>query len=169
MYRRVQKRYNWTGWYSRLQGGAVGAVGAVGRGLVAGAIGTIALTLAERAEMAVTGRKASTFPGQVGVKLSGRDPASSPELVEKLNPMVHWAHGIALGPVRGLLDRAGMGPAAATLVFVPMVWGGDAALYRALGLAPEPWRWTPGELATDLFGKSVLAVSTSVAYSLLDR
>ncbi len=128
----------------------------------------LALTRARRVED-VLGRKASTFPGQVGVKLSGRDPASSPELVEKLNPMVHWAHGIALGPVRGLLDRAGLGPAAATLVFVPMVWGGDAALYRALGLAPEPWRWTPGELATDLFGKSVLAVSTSVAYSLLDR
>ena len=145
------------------------AIGAVGRGLVAGAIGTVALTLAEKAEMAVTGRKASTFPGQVGVKLSGRDPASSPELVEKLNPIVHWSHGIALGPVRGLLDRPGLGPVAATLLFVPMVWGADAALYRALGLAPEPWRWTPAELATDLFGKSVLAVTTSVAYSVLSR
>lgn len=137
--------------------------------MVAGAIGTVALTLAERAEMAVTGRRASTFPGQVGAKLSGRDPASSPELVEKLNAVVHWSHGIALGPVRGLLGRAGLGPVAATLAFVPMVWGGDAALYRALGLAPEPWRWSRAELATDLFGKSVLAVTTSLAYSLLDN
>jgi len=127
------------------------------------------LTLAEKAEIAVTGRRPSTVPGQVGAKLSGRDPKAHPRLVERLNPVVHWTHGIALGPVRGLLDRAGLGPLAGTLVFFPIVWSGDAALYRALGIAPAPWRWTWAELATDLFGKGVLAITTSLAYSLLDR
>lgn len=50
---------------------------AVGSGLAAGAIGTVALTLAETAEMRLTGREASALPGQVGTKLAGRDPEAN--------------------------------------------------------------------------------------------
>ena len=146
----------------------MGAVGAVRRGLLAGAIGTIALTLAERAEMRVTGRRPSTIPGQVGVKLLGKEPDQASELARRLSPLVHWSHGIGMGALRGLLDVAGLRPVPATLLFVPVVWAGDAALYRALGIAPAPWRWERSELLTDLFGKSVLAVATSVAYIALD-
>ena len=142
---------------------------AVGLGLAAGVIGTGALTLAEKAEMRLTGREASSVPGQVGAKLMGRDPGANPSVVKRLDPIVHWGHGIALGAVRGLLDVAGLGPVAATLVFFPIVWGGDAALYRALGIAPPPWRWTGGELGTDLFGKGVLALATSGAYIVLAK
>ncbi len=142
---------------------------AVGLGLVAGAIGTVALTVAEQLEMKLTGREASDVPGQVGVKLAGGDPDADPERVARLSPIVHWAHGIGLGAVRGGLDRAGLSPAAASLVFAPIVFGGDATVYRALGIAPAPWRWTRAELATDLFGKGVLAFATSAAYVLLEK
>ena len=142
---------------------------AVALGMAAGAMGTVALTFAEQAEMKLTGREPSTVPGQVGAKLVGRDPQADPGLVERLDPIVHWGHGIGLGAVRGLLGVAGLGPVAGTLVFYPIVWGGDAALYRALGIAPAPWRWTRAELATDLFGKGVLALATSGAYILLAK
>lgn len=141
---------------------------AAGLGIVAGAVGTAVLTIAERAEMAMTGREPSTVPGQVGAKLAGREVESNPALVERLNPVVHWGHGIGLGAVRGLLDAAGLKPASATLAFYPLVFGGDAALYRALNIAPAPWAWTRTELATDLFGKGVLAFATSAAYIALD-
>ena len=142
---------------------------AIGLGLAAGAIGTVALTLAESAEMKLTGREASSVPGEVGPKLARRDPNENPILVERLNPVVHWGHGIGLGAVRGLLDVAALVPLVATLAFYPIVWGGDAALYRALGIAPMPWRWSRAELATDLFGKGVLAFATSGAYIILDK
>lgn len=142
---------------------------AVGLGLAAGAIGTVALTVAEKLEMKVTGREPSTVPGQVGTKLAGRDPEANPALVKRLGPIVHWAHGVGLGAIRGLLDVAGLGPLAATLVFYPIVFAGDATLYKLLGIAPAPWRWTRAELATDLFGKGVLAFATSGAYILLDK
>jgi hypothetical protein len=106
---------------------------AVGLGLAAGAIGTVVLTLAEMAEMKLTGREPSTVPGQVGTKLSGRDPETNVSLVKRLNPIVHWGHGIGLGAVRGLLDAAGLRPLTATLVFYPLVFGGDAAVYRCSG------------------------------------
>ncbi len=145
----------------------MGVLEAVGVGLLAGGLGTVALTIAEKAEMRLTSREPSTVPGQVGTKLSGRDPDTNPRRVGRLNPLVHWSHGIALGAVRGLLDVLGLGPIAATLVFFPVVFGGDAALYRALQIAPAPWRWTRSELATDLFGKAVLAFATSGAYIFL--
>ncbi|MBA3747214.1 MAG: hypothetical protein H0W96_06925 [Solirubrobacterales bacterium] len=143
-------------------------VEAVGLGLAAGAIGTIALTAAEKAEMRLTGRQASMIPGQVAVKLTGRDPDRNPEAVKRLSPIMHWTHGIALGAVRGLLDVAGLSAVAATVVFVPLVWGGDALLYRALGVSPAPWKWERRALLTDLYGKAVLALATSGAYILLD-
>ncbi len=143
--------------------------GVVGRGLTAGAVGTVALTLAEKAEIALTGREPSTVPGQVGARLLGHDSQVDAGLVERLNPIVHWGHGIGLGAVRGLLDVAGLGPVAATLVFYPLVFASDATLYRVLGIAPPPWRWSRIELATDLFGKGVLAFATSGAYMLLKR
>ena len=142
---------------------------AIGLGLAAGAVGTLALTAAEKIEMKLTGREPSTVPGQVGTKLSGRDPERNPGRVKRLDPIVHWGHGIGLGAVRGLLDVAGLGPLAATLVFYPVVFGGDAALYKLLAIAPAPWNWTRAELATDLFGKGVLAFVTSGAYILLDK
>ncbi len=56
-----------------------GALGALSRGMVAGAVGTIAMTASERLEMAVSGREASQVPGQVGAHLlPGRDPDSPP-------------------------------------------------------------------------------------------
>lgn len=143
-------------------------VEAVGLGLAAGAIGTIALTAAEKAEMRLTGRQASMVPGQVAMKLIGRDPDRNPEGVKRLSPIMHWTHGIALGAVRGLLDVAGLSAVAATVVFVPLVWGGDALLYRALGVSPAPWKWERRALLTDLYGKAVLALATSGAYILLD-
>ena len=137
------------------------------RGLIAGTAGTVALTLAEHAEMKLSGREPSTVPGQVGAKLLGRDPDADAALIQRLSPVVHWTHGIALGAARGLLDAAGLSSRAATLAFYPLVWGGDALLYRALGIAPAPWRWSRGELLTDLFGKGVLAFATSGVYVLL--
>ena len=152
-----------------MKGVAVSIAGVVGRGLTAGAVGTVALTFAEKAEMALTGREPSTVPGQVGARLSGHDPHADAGLVERLNPIVHWGHGTALGVVRGLLDAAGIGRTPATLAFFPIVWAGDAALYFAVGIAPPPWQWSRQELTTDLLGKGVFAFATSGAYNALKR
>jgi hypothetical protein len=138
-------------------------------GVGAGFAGTVAMTVAQRGEMRLTGRQGSTIPGQVAAKLSGGDPSPTGPTVARLNPLMHWAHGIALGPVRGLLAHTGLSPFAASVAFVPMVWGGDAALYKGLGLAPWPWQWTRSEIATDLFGKTVLACATSLSYIALQQ
>ena len=42
-------------------------------------------------------------------------------------------------------------------------------LYRALGLAEMPWKWSRFELISDIWGKGIYAVATSAAYLVLDQ
>ncbi len=137
------------------------------RGMVAGAVGTVAMTVSERVEMSLSGRAPSTVPGQVGAHLvPGADP-TNPNDVNRLGGPVHWGHGVAMGAIRGVLDVAGLeGPAASATHFA-LVWGGDAALYRSLGIADVPWRWGADELAADLLHKGVYAAVTGAVYEAL--
>ena len=137
------------------------------RGMVAGAIGTIAMTVSERLEMSVSGRDPSRVPGQVAAQLMPGKDAGSATDVQRLNTPMHWAHGIGMGAVRGVLDEAGLRGAAATAAHFALLWGGDAALYRALGIADVPWRWEADELTTDLLHKGVYAVVTGAVYDAL--
>ncbi|MGI8887809.1 MAG: hypothetical protein ACR2GB_02370 [Nocardioidaceae bacterium] len=130
----------------------------LGKGVVAGLAGTLAMTLSERLEMAINGREASNVPGQVGAHLlPGKDPDNSAD-VEQLSAAVHWAHG---------LDVAGLRGPAATAAHFALVWSGDAALYRALGIAPLPWQWPADELAADVLHKGVYAVTTAAVSEAL--
>ncbi len=139
---------------------------AIGKGLVAGLVGTAAMTVSERVEMAVTGREPSDVPGQVGAKLLGRQPATDAEM-QRLSTQVHWAHGILGGALRGVLERAGITGPAASVAHFAALWGGDAGLYAALGIAPPPWEWDQDALAVDVLHKGVYAAVTGAVYDAL--
>ncbi len=142
-------------------------LGAVARGVAAGAVGTAAMTVSELLEMAVSGREASKVPGKVGAHLTpGKDPGLDAD-VEQLNTAVHWVHGVTMGGLRGALDLAGLRVPQASIAHFALLWGGDAVLYRVLGIAEVPWRWTIDELATDLLHKGVYAAATGAAYEAL--
>lgn len=139
----------------------------LGRGMLAGLIGTIAMTASERLEMALSGRQASQVPGRVGAHLlPGKDPTSSSE-VGRLNGPVHWVHGISMGALRAALDAAGLRGLQASAAHFALLWGGDAALYRALGITDLPWRWDADELAVDVLHKGVYAAVTGAVYDAL--
>jgi hypothetical protein len=140
---------------------------ALARGMVAGAVGTIAMTLSERLEMAVTGRGASQVPGEVGAHLLlGQDP-DAPSDVQRLNSPVHWVHGIGMGALRGMLDVGGVQGPTATAAHFALFWCGDAMLYRGLGISDVPWRWSSDELASDVLHKGVYAVVSGAVYDTL--
>lgn len=48
-----------------------------------------------------------------------------------------------------------------------MLWSGDALLYKSLGLADRPWRWTARDLATDVGHKAIYAAVTGLVYDRL--
>jgi hypothetical protein len=76
-------------------------------------------------------------------------------------------HGISMGAVRGALDVAGLRGAEASVAHFLLLWSGDAALYRALGVADVPWRWEADELASDVLHKGVYAAVTGAVYDAL--
>jgi hypothetical protein len=140
---------------------------ALSRGMIAGLAGTIAMTVTERLEMAVSEREPSTVPGQVGAHLLPGKRPDLPSDVERLNGPIHWVHGITMGALRGALDLAGTRGPRASIAHFALVWGGDAALYRALGVADMPWRWDTDELVTDMLHKGVYAAVTGAVYDAL--
>jgi len=144
----------------------VSAVRTVLRGSVAGVVGTAVMTLAQQAEMSVTGRPPSTVPGQVAARLLSRSDADA---VAALSGPTHWAHGAAMGPMRGVLAGMGLRGVAGSAAFFALMWAGDAVLYRTLGIADWPWRWTASELATDMGHKALYALVTGAAYDALDN
>ena len=86
------------------------------RGLVAGAAGVTAMTLAEKLEQAVTRRSNSYVPAHTLEKLLGLPAKPDAERLW-LNWAMHWGQGIALGPVRALMAEKGFrGPVASFLV-----------------------------------------------------
>lgn len=109
----------------------------------------------------MTGRSPSTVPGQVAARLLGHPEADT---VASLNLPTHWAHGAAMGPLRGVLAGMGLRGVPGSAVFFAMMWAGDAMLYRALGIADRPWRWDQAELATDIGHKALYALVTGIAY-----
>lgn len=136
------------------------------KGALAGLIGTAAMTAAQAAEMRATGRKPSLVPGHVASKLMRLKPENDGAL-SRISIRMHWAHGMTMGTVRALIGRAGLeGPAAAATHFV-LMWSGDVMLYKLLGIAEWPWRWSLEELAPDVLHKGIYAGATGAAYDRL--
>lgn len=132
------------------------------RGCIAGLAGTAAMTVAQQIEMSRTGRSPSLVPGRVAARLLRRSPSE----IER--PM-HWAHGVTLGAVRGLITHAGLRGLPGSAAFFAVLWSGDVVLYKSLGIADWPWRWTVSELATDTGHKALYAVLTGTASDALNR
>lgn len=76
-------------------------------GLLAGVAGVAAMTLAENAEQALTGRPNSYVPGHTLERLL-RLPARPDQERLGLNWAIHW-QGIALGAVRAWMAKRGFG------------------------------------------------------------
>ena len=161
-------------------------LGAVVRGLVAGAIGTLALDavgyLRYRRGGGTAGFREWEFsssvqswadapaPAQVGRRLvegvfQRKLPDSSAALV---NNLTHWGYGMANGAVYGLLagslrkPRVAYGPA-----FGTAVWLSGYAVLPAAGLYKNIWEYDAKVLADDLSGHLAYGTTTAAAFRVL--
>jgi hypothetical protein len=141
---------------------------AIGKGLVAGAVGTLAITAFQLLETKVTGREESTVPADAAGKVLEIQPRNE-EGQTRLNQVTHWLYGIAWGVPRALLGLIGMRDPAATAVHFGAVWGSAISMPAALDVAPPPTEMEPKELAMDAARHAVYAVATGLAFDYLDR
>lgn len=134
-----------------------------GIGLVAGAVGTIVMTLGQRIEMAASGREPSTTPSKAVEKVSGISLGE--EFEARASTPIHFAYGTALGTAYAALD--GVKEPLRSLGFFAGAYGGGQLLLTELGLSKPPSRQEPVELATDVGHHLVYAAATGLAYSAL--
>lgn len=137
-----------------------------GRGLVAGIIGTAAMTAASTLEMNLRGREGSTTPADAATKVLGiemKDDASK----ATFSNLVHWGYGTAWGVARGLLGAAGLTGLPATALHFASVWGTALVMLPSLRVAPPPTEWGAEEVAIDALHHVVYVAAAGVAFDWL--
>jgi hypothetical protein len=138
---------------------------ALGRGIVAGAAATAAMTVASTAEMKLRGRPPSTAPADVAAKLLGVKPRKRSGT--RFATVAHVVSGVSLGTARGLLDLAGVDRRAAPASFFTIAWTPDLLLVPAAGAAEPPWRWGAKEIAISAAHHIAYAAAGETTYRAL--
>jgi len=141
---------------------------AVGKGLFAGAAGTVFMTISSTIEAKLTDRGPSSAPADAAGKVLGVQPRDEKGQARFSNA-VHWGYGTGWGAVRGLIGLAEPSLPTATATHWAAVWGSSLVMLPALDVAPAPWKQPVAGLATDALHHMVYAVGTSVAYTLIDH
>jgi hypothetical protein len=147
--------------------GVSAVAAAIGRGLVAGAIGTAAMTASSTIEQKARDREPSTAPADAATKVLGIEGFCDDGAKNRFSNLVHWGYGTTWGAVRGFLDAAGLSPGAATVAHGSALWGSEQVMLPALGVAPPLWEWGAVEVGIDALHHAVYTIATSVAYEAL--
>ena len=135
----------------------------LGRGVLAGLIGTVVMTAFQKlVEMPVTRREESYAPAKFAERILPVHP-TTPAGRRRLNDTTHFAVGGLWGAAYGIAAAKGLrGQKAVNTVFAA-VYTGDVVLNTALGLY-QPSRWTAGDWAVDVVDKYVQAQATGAVF-----
>ncbi|GAA3896549.1 hypothetical protein GCM10022244_03370 [Streptomyces gulbargensis] len=151
-------------------GGRPGLVkGALREGLIAGAAGSVVMTLGEKLEQAVSGRPDSYVPARVLQRLTGlpERPGKQPRAA---NWAMHIGQATVLGVLRSVMAHAGLRGPVASAKFAVVRLTCDQILENATGVGAPPSTWPRKELVVDVLHKAVYAFATgAVADALAAR
>lgn len=132
---------------------------AAARGAVAGLAGAAAMTLAEKAEQAVTGRANSYVPARALLSMSGRKPHDD-ERPLVWNHAMHWGTGVLLGALRGVWSATGIRGSEATVTHTVVRLAFDQTVENATGVGAPPSSWPRSERAVDVTHKAIYSLVT---------
>ncbi len=155
-------------------------LGALGKGLVAGLVGTALMTgyqeLVGRIRGEAGGKQPRRWrdapaPAQVAKKVADAvDQKVTLADTPKLTNAVHWSYGTSWGAAYGLVEGTfASRPLSHGVGFGSFVWGFSYATMVPLGIYEPPWKYPPKELALDLSYHVVYGLGVAGAYRLLER
>jgi hypothetical protein len=139
----------------------------VGRGLVAGFLGTVAITVSSTVEQKLRGRPPSTAPADAAAKVLGIERFEDEGAHQRFSLLVHWGYGTGWGAVRALLGSAGLRPGRATAAHGAALWGSEQVMLPSLDVAPPITMWRRNDIAIDGFHHLVYVAATGLSYELL--
>ena len=133
-------------------------------GVAAGLAGTAAMSLSQRAEMALSGRKPSASPALAVCKLLGFETRTSAQ-EQRLAEEMHWVYGTAWGVGHSALSS--FPEPVRSIVYMGAVWSAGALLMDVTGIAPPPTEWKAGSLITDLTHHAVYTAFGALVFHAL--
>ena len=164
----------------------VNPLGAVARGLVAGALGTAAMDTFLFARYRAGGGDSSAFEWESSAGVTNWDEAPAPAHVGKrlfeglfrvdlpdkrarlVNNVMHWGYGIFNGALYGIVAGSLPTPRISYgLPFGATVWAGDYVILPAAKLYKPIWEYDAKTLANDLSAHLVYGLGTATALRLL--
>ena len=143
---------------------------AIVTGAMAGAAGTLALSLSELGETKLLGRKPVYAAVVIGVRLflrgRGRFPTTT-AAARRLGLVVRWLYGLALGVVYTLLATPAPSAVVDGLLVGTAIYVFEIFAMPAVGATPRLARWRPAEPGllfwhTTIFGVTTAAVVRAV-------
>jgi hypothetical protein len=163
-------------------------VGAIGRGLLAGTLGTAAMDALLFARYRRGGGERRLREWELSADVSSWEQAPAPaqvgrRLVEGLfelelpptraalvNNVTHWAYGILGGAQYGIVAGSLRAPRIRYgLPFGASVWGAGYVVLPAMKLYRPIWKYDRKTLANDLSAHLVYGLGTATALQLLSR
>jgi hypothetical protein len=163
-------------------------IGAIARGLVAGAVGTVAMDVLLFVRYRRGGGESGFAPWEFSSGLSSWDDAPAPAQVGKrlveglfgrelppqraalVNNVTHWGYGMlggaGYGVVEGSLRRPRVGYG---LPFGASVWAASYVVLPAAKLYKPIWEYDRKTLAKDLSAHLVYGLGTAIAFRLLSN
>jgi hypothetical protein len=147
----------------------IGRIAAVlGKGAVAGAVGTAAITVSQAIEARIRGREPSTAAAESVENVLGIEPEGERE-ERRLNTVAHFGYGTAWGVPRGILAALGLGAVPATVLHFLGVQTAAMIVVPKTTDAPPPTEWGAKEIAVETFHHVVYAVVAGATYTALTR
>jgi hypothetical protein len=157
-------------------------MGSLGRGLLAGAAGTAAMTAYQLAVAKAQGKPLETpvprtwadapAPAQVVKKAAdavGKGRNVTKQDVPRVTNAMHWFYGISWGFAYGLAARKlRPRPVAGAAALATGVWAAAYAELVPLGIYKPPWAYPPAELCLDLSYHLVYGAGVAAAYAALE-
>ena len=163
-------------------------LGAILRGLVAGAVGTAAMDMVWYRRYRRGGGKEKFLDWELSTDLAGWDSAPAPALIGKrvvegftgrplpperaafMNNFMHWAYGLGWGTAYGIL--AGFLPRPFVALGVPFggaVWAAGYVVLPQAGVYKPIWRYDPRTLWKDLSAHLAYRTATAATFAFLTR
>lgn len=130
-------------------------------GLVAGAVGGMAMTATEKLEQRFGGRPNSYVPAVTLGRLVGVADETA-ERSRWLNWGMHYGQAALLGVLRGAMAEGGLRGLRASLMFTSVRLTNDQTLENYTGSGAPPWTWPRSELLTDVAHKLVYGIATGL-------
>jgi hypothetical protein len=165
---------------------------ALGKGIIAGFAGTIAITISQMIEMKITGRSGSNATVKVGGKALGVEPRGKAALEkekeksddgkapdelqqeveankQKFSQLMHFSYGTGWGVMRAGLDLVGVQGMPASLIHFGGIWATAQVMLPAAGASKPITDWSTKQIAVDVLHHAVYALAAGAVYDAMLR